>query len=125
AVLLGLAGGLVPWFFCTRVKRWFGYDDTLDVFGVHAVGGTIGSFLTGIFATAEVNPNLNLHLKESIGRALLIEQSKAILVTLFITVVGTAVVAWGVKMIMGLRPSTEAEREGLDVSDHEEKGYIY
>jgi Amt family ammonium transporter len=117
AVLLGLAGGLVPWFFCTRVKRWFGYDDTLDVFGVHAIGGTIGSFLTGIFATAEVNPNLHLHLKETIGRALLIEQSKAIIVTLLISVVGTAVVAWGVKFIMGLRPSTEAEREGLDVSD--------
>jgi Amt family ammonium transporter len=46
-------------------------------------------------------------------------------VTLLISVVGTAVVAWGVKFIMGLRPSTEAEREGLDVSDHEEKGYIY
>jgi len=125
AVLLGLAGGLVPWFFCTRVKRWFGYDDTLDVFGVHAIGGTIGSFLTGIFATAQVNPNLHLHLKEIIGRALLIEQSKAIVVTLLISVVGTATVAWAVKFVMGLRPSTEAEREGLDVSDHEEKGYIY
>lgn len=125
AVLLGVAGGFVPWFFCTRVKRWFGYDDTLDVFGVHAVGGTIGSFLTGIFATAEVNPNLHLHLKEIIGRALLIEQAKAIVVTLLISVVGTAAVAWAVKFVMGLRPSTEAEREGLDVSDHEEKGYIY
>ena len=125
AVLLGVAGGFVPWFFCTRVKRWFGYDDTLDVFGVHAIGGTIGSFLTGIFATAEVNPNLHLHLKEIIGRALLIEQAKAIVVTLLISVVGTAAVAWGVNCVMGLRPSTEAEREGLDVSDHEEKGYIY
>jgi Amt family ammonium transporter len=125
AVLLGVAGGFVPWFFCTRVKRWFGYDDTLDVFGVHAIGGTIGSFLTGIFATAEVNPNLHLHLKEIIGRALLIEQAKAIVVTLLISVVGTAAVAWAVKFVMGLRPSTEAEREGLDVSDHEEKGYIY
>ena len=125
AVLLGVAGGFVPWFFCTRVKRWFGYDDTLDVFGVHAIGGTIGSFLTGIFATAEVNPNLHLHLKEIIGRALLIEQAKAIVVTLLISVVGTAAVAWAVKFVMGLRPSAEAEREGLDVSDHEEKGYIY
>jgi Amt family ammonium transporter len=125
AVLLGVAGGFVPWFFCTRVKRWFGYDDTLDVFGVHAIGGTIGSFLTGIFATAEVNSNLHLHLKEIIGRALLIEQAKAIVVTLLISVVGTAAVAWAVKFVMGLRPSTEAEREGLDVSDHEEKGYIY
>jgi Amt family ammonium transporter len=107
------------------VKRWFGYDDTLDVFGVHAIGGTIGSFLTGIFATAEVNSNLHLHLKEIIGRALLIEQAKAIVVTLLISVVGTAAVAWAVKFVMGLRPSTEAEREGLDVSDHEEKGYIY
>jgi ammonium transporter, Amt family len=125
AVLLGVAGGFVPWFFCTRVKRWFGYDDTLDVFGVHAIGGTLGAFLTGILATAEVNPNLNLNLKDIVGKTLLGEQCKAIGITLLLCVVGTTVVALGVKHLMGLRPSSEAEREGLDVNDHEEKGYIY
>jgi len=125
AVLLGVAGGFVPWFFCTRVKRWFGYDDTLDVFGVHAIGGTLGAFLTGILATAEVNPNLNLNLKDIVGKTLLGEQCKAIGVTLLLCVIGTSVVALVVKHSMGLRPSSEAEREGLDVNDHEEKGYIY
>ena len=125
AVLLGVAGGFVPWFFCTRVKRWFGYDDTLDVFGVHAIGGTLGAFLTGILATAEVNPNLNLNLKDIVGKTLLVEQCKAIGITLLLSVIGTTVVALAVKHLMGLRPSSEAEREGLDVNDHEEKGYIY
>ena len=125
AVLLGVAGGFVPWFFCTRVKRWFGYDDTLDVFGVHAIGGTLGAFLTGILATAEVNPNLNLNLKDIVGKTLLGEQCKAIGITLLLCVIGTTGVALVVKHLMGLRPSSEAEREGLDVNDHEEKGYIY
>jgi Amt family ammonium transporter len=125
AVLLGVAGGFVPWFFCTRVKRWFGYDDTLDVFGVHAIGGTLGAFLTGILATAEVNPNLNLNLKDIVGKTLLVEQCKAIGITLLLCVIGTTGVALVVKHLMGLRPSSEAEREGLDVNDHEEKGYIY
>jgi Amt family ammonium transporter len=125
AVLLGVAGGFVPWFFCTRVKRWFGYDDTLDVFGVHAVGGTLGTFLTGILATAEVNPNLNLNLKDIVGKTLLGEQCKAIAITFLLSVIGTTAVALAVKHLMGLRPSSEAEREGLDVNDHEEKGYIY
>ena len=125
AVLLGVAGGFVPWFFCTRVKRWFGYDDTLDVFGVHAIGGTLGAFLTGILATAEVNPNLNLNLKDIVGKTLLVEQCKAIGITLLLSVIGTTVVALAVKHLMGLRLSSEAEREGLDVNDHEEKGYIY
>ena len=50
AVLIGIAAGLVPWFFCYKVKGWFGYDDALDTFGVHAIGGTLGAFLTGMLA---------------------------------------------------------------------------
>jgi len=52
SVVIGVAAGLVPWFACTRIKKWFGYDDALDTFGVHAVGGTLGAFLTGVLATA-------------------------------------------------------------------------
>ena len=107
------------------MKRWFGYDDTLDVFGVHAIGGTLGAFLTGILATAEVNSNLNLNLKDIVGKTLVGEQCKAIGITLLLCVLGTTGVALVVKHLMGLRPSSEAEREGLDVNDHEEKGYIY
>src|SRR2546429_4634860 len=60
AVIIGIAAGIVPFFACTKLKTWLGYDDALDTFGIHAVGGTLGAFLTGIFATASVNPNLSL-----------------------------------------------------------------
>src|SRR6266480_460142 len=58
AVIIGIAAGLIPWFFCLKVKSWFGYDDALDTFGVHAVGGTMGAFMTGLLASAKANPNL-------------------------------------------------------------------
>ena len=125
AIIIGVAAGLVPWFFCTRVKQWFKYDDALDTFGVHAVGGTLGAFLTGVLATADVNSNLNTNLKDIVGKTLYIEQLKAIALTIVLSVVGTAVIAFVIKALLGLRPSAVAEREGLDVSDHEEKGYIY
>jgi len=125
AVLIGVAAGLVPWFFCTRVKKWFKYDDALDTFGVHAVGGTLGAFLTGVLATTEVNGALSTNLADLLGKSLYLEQIKAILVTLILSIVGTAVIALTIKTLFGLRPTTEEEREGLDVTDHEEKGYIY
>ena len=125
SVIIGVAAGLVPWFFCTRVKKWFKYDDALDTFGVHAVGGTLGAFLTGVLATASVNGNLNTNLKDIIGKSLYIEQLKAIALTIVLSVVATVVIAYAIKALLGLRPTTEEEREGLDVTDHEEKGYIY
>src|SRR5438128_604838 len=60
AVIIGVAAGIVPFFACTKLKSWLGYDDALDTFGIHAVGGTLGAFLTGLLATATVNPNLSL-----------------------------------------------------------------
>src|SRR2546429_2081093 len=60
AILIGLAAGIVPFFACTKLKSWFHYDDALDTFGIHAVGGTLGAFLTGLLATATVNANLAL-----------------------------------------------------------------
>src|SRR5690349_3978540 len=62
AVIIGIAAGLIPWFFCYKVKGWFGYDDALDTFGVHAVGGTLGAFMTGMLARTGANSNLATYL---------------------------------------------------------------
>ncbi len=127
AILIGIAAGVVPFFFCYKVKAWFGYDDALDTFGVHAVGGTMGAFLTGMLARAEVNPNLNLNLKAYVTGAafqpLVFEQVKAILLTLVLAIAGTTVIAYAVKAVLGLRPSTEDEVNGLDIMEHGEEGY--
>jgi ammonium transporter, Amt family len=127
AVLIGIAAGLIPWFFCFKVKAWFGYDDALDTFGVHAVGGTIGAFLTGVLARNSANANLATNLKEYVKdtcmQPLVWEQIKAIALTLVLAVVGTTVIAFIVKAIVGLRPSEEVETIGLDLSEHGEEGY--
>ncbi|HEU5069092.1 MAG TPA: ammonium transporter [Verrucomicrobiae bacterium] len=123
ALIIGIAAGLVPWFFCLKVKSWFGYDDALDTFGVHAVGGTLGALLTGFLATPTVNGNLNTNLKDIVGRTLWLEQLKAIGVTLALAIVGTIVIAYIVKAVIGLRPSAEVETLGLDLAEHGEEGY--
>ena len=64
AVIIGVAAGLVPFFACWKLKNWFSYDDALDTFGVHAVGGTLGAFLTGLLASAKANPNLANNLAD-------------------------------------------------------------
>jgi Amt family ammonium transporter len=127
AVLIGIAAGLVPFFFCFKVKSWFGYDDALDTFGVHAVGGTLGAFLTGVLARNSANANLATNLKDYIKdtafQPLVIEQLKAIALTLVLAVVGTTVIAFALKAVMGLRPTEDVETSGLDVSEHGEEGY--
>ena len=89
------------------------------------MGGTLGALLTGFLATASVNGNLNTNLKDIVGSTLWIEQLKAIGVTIAIAVVGTAVLAYAIKAVMGLRPSAEVEIQGLDLADHGEAGYHY
>ena len=123
AMIIGIAAGLIPFFACYKLKAWFHYDDALDTFGVHAVGGTLGAFLTGILATADVNANLSTNLKDVIGKTLWIEQVKAICVTLALAVVGTVIVAYVVKAIVGLRVEEEVEVAGLDLVEHGEEGY--
>ncbi|HET7535759.1 MAG TPA: ammonium transporter, partial [Candidatus Didemnitutus sp.] len=123
SVIIGFLAAAVPFFFCHKVKAWLKYDDALDTFGVHAIGGTLGAFLTGVLATADVNANLNTNLKTIVGSTLWIEQVKAIGVTLVLSVVGTAVIAYAVKALLGLRPQTEKEQQGLDLADHGEEGY--
>jgi Amt family ammonium transporter len=125
AMWVGLLAGAVPFFACTKVKNFFRYDDALDTFGVHAVGGTLGAFLTGVFATASVNGNLLTNLKDIVGHTLWLEQLKAMGLTIVLSVVSTVIIAYIVKAMIGLRPTVEGEQQGLDLSDHGEEGYIY
>ncbi|HEU5077919.1 MAG TPA: ammonium transporter [Opitutaceae bacterium] len=124
AIIIGILAAIVPYIFVTKVKAMFGYDDALDTFGVHAVGGTLGAFVTGVLATAEVNGNLNTNLKDIVGHTLWLEQLKAIVLTLVLAIVGTAIIAYIVKAIIGLRPTAEIERQGLDINEHGEEGYV-
>jgi Amt family ammonium transporter len=127
AIAIGIAAGIIPWFFCFKIKSWFGYDDALDTFGVHAVGGTLGALMTGFLARNVANPNLATNLKDKVTdtlfQPLVWEQIKAIGVTLALAVIGTLVIALVVKAVIGLRPSEETETVGLDLSEHGEEGY--
>ncbi|HJT82440.1 MAG TPA: ammonium transporter [Chthoniobacterales bacterium] len=120
AVLIGIAGGAVPFFACTKLKSWLGYDDALDTFGVHAVGGTLGSLLTGIFATASVNPNVS----KLAGHVLWIEQLKTVGITIAFAVIGSTIIGLLVNAVIGLRIPPEVERQGLDINEHGEEGYM-
>src|SRR5213083_1262832 len=113
AVIIGIAAGIVPFFACTKLKTWLGYDDALDTFGIHAVGGTLGAFLTGVFATASVNSNLT----KLAGRALWFEQLKAIAITIALAITATLVIGWLVNVAIGLRIGPDKERQGLDIHE--------
>jgi ammonium transporter, Amt family len=130
AVIIGILAGAVPFFACTRLKSWFHYDDALDTFGVHAVGGTLGAFLTGFLATVTVNSNLagpaamQNGLAKIVGHMLWLEQLKAIVITIALALIGTCVIALVVRAAIGLRITPEIERQGLDINLHGEEGYI-
>jgi len=119
AMLMAVAAGIVPFFAVVYMKKMFGYDDALDTFGVHGVGGTMGAILTGVFASAEANP-----VVEGLKAGLVMNQLKAALVTVVLSVVATAVIALVIKFTIGLRPTPESESQGLDTTDHGEEGYL-
>jgi Amt family ammonium transporter len=123
AVGIGVLAGVVPFLACTKLKAFFKYDDALDTFGVHGVGGTMGALVTGFFATPDVNPNLNTNLAGIVGKTLWIEQLKAMGLTLALSVVATTVLGFALKALLGLRPAIDAEEQGLDDADHGEAGY--
>ena len=123
AVIIGVLAGIVPYFACTKLKQMLKYDDALDTFGVHGVGGSLGALLTGLLATAEANGNLNTNLSQIVGKTLWIEQLKAMGVTVGLVLIGTATLAYTIKAIFGLRPSADNEEQGLDIIDHGEAGY--
>jgi Amt family ammonium transporter len=130
AVTIGVVAGIVPFFACTKLKSWFHYDDALDTFGVHAVGGTLGAFLTGLLATATVNSNLagtpatQNGLGKILGHFLWLEQLKAIAVTILLACLASFIIGAIVKAVIGLRIAPEIERQGLDINEHGEEGYM-
>ena len=122
SIVFGLLGGLIPFLAVAYLKKALGYDDALDTFGVHGVGGLLGAILTGVFANGEVN-GLVAGLKAE-GVNLVAEQLKAVVVTAIWSVVATIIIAFVVKALVGLRAASEVESAGLDVSEHGEEGYI-
>lgn len=130
AVIIGILAGAIPYLACTKLKNALGYDDALDTFGVHGVGGTLGALLTGILATEKVNPNLVGAAAQQNGLAaavtnhtLWVHQLKAIGVTVVLAVGMTLIIGLIVKALVGLRAAPEVEVEGLDLSEHGETAY--
>jgi ammonium transporter, Amt family len=126
ALVIGVAAGVVCFYACTAIKSRFHYDDTLDVFGVHGVGGTLGALLTGVFATRAVNDVSHgnpLGLLE--GGSALKGQAIATTVTWVFAIVATFVILKILDATMGLRVSQQQEIQGLDISQHGEEGYIF
>ena len=132
ALAIGLAAGIVCYFMVAKVKARFGYDDSLDAFGVHGAGGTLGAMLTGIFASSAVNPIF----KDAQGRVLssgllegnahqLLNQAVGVGIAWVLAVVGTLIILKLVDMTMGLRVPDEQEIQGLDLSQHGEEGYYW
>lgn len=122
AVIIGVLAGVVPFLACSYLKRMLGYDDALDTFGVHGVGGTMGAIVTGIFADEKANPVLGKGGMDLLP-GLLGNQLKAVAITIVWSVVATAILAFIVKAVVGLRPSEETEISGLDLAEHGEEGY--
>jgi len=132
ALLIGAAAGIVCYFMVVAVKAKFGYDDSLDAFGVHGAGGTLGAILTGIFATNVVNDSF----KDSAGKLIplglvdgkasqVLNQLIGVGISWAIAIVGTIVILKICDLTVGVRVSKDAEIEGLDVSQHGEEGYIF
>ena len=120
AVIIGVLAGAIPYMTVSLLKPKLKYDDALDTFGVHAVGGTMGALLTGLLATKEVNA----YLKDDLLASLFRSQLVAVVLTIVLACVATAVIALALKGVMGLRASPEVESTGLDVSEHGEEAYI-
>jgi ammonium transporter, Amt family len=120
AVIIGVAAGSVPYFAVSALKPALGYDDALDTFGVHAIGGTLGALLTGLLATKAANANL----KDALLSTLFVSQVKAVLVTLVLATVATFIIGIILKLVMGLRVSPEVESVGMDLSEHGEEAYM-
>jgi ammonium transporter, Amt family len=130
AIVLGIVAGFVCVFFCSAIKNSFGYDDALDVFGVHCVGGIIGAIGTGFLAAPLLGgTGVFDYTTGKVGDydmvAQVITQCKAVALTLIWSGVGSAVLFLVVKAVIGLRPGTDQEREGLDLVDHGERAYNY
>ncbi len=132
ALVIGLFAGIFCYAMVAKVKARFGYDDSLDAFGVHGAGGTIGALLTGVFASSAVNPifhnaqgaTLASGLLEGNWRQLL-NQAVGVAIAWALAIVGTLVILKIVELTVGLRVSEEHEIQGLDLTQHGEEGYYW
>lgn len=127
AIAMGVAAGVVCYFACTTLKSKLKYDDSLDAFGVHGVGGILGAILTGVFATRAVYPGANgnpLGLIDG-NASLLFGQIAAVLVTIVYALVVSIVLLKIIDSILGLRVEKDSEAQGLDLTQHGEDGYLF
>ncbi len=122
AIIMGLAVGVVCFVMVAIVKNMLGYDDALDAFGVHGIGGTLGAILTGVFADKTINSALNL---DKGNMAQTMNQAIGVAIAWGLAIVGTIIILKIVDIAVGVRVSREEEIEGLDLSQHGEDGYSY
>jgi Amt family ammonium transporter len=121
AIIIGLVAGVVPYFAVAVLKHKLGYDDALDVFGIHGVAGILGAILTGVFADPSINEAGKGLLYGNPGQVLI--QALAVVITIIYDAIATFVILMVAKALTGLRVSPEEEIAGLDSSQHREKAY--
>jgi Amt family ammonium transporter len=132
ALVIGAVAGIFCYTMVAKVKARFGYDDSLDAFGVHGAGGTVGALLTGVFASSLVNPIF----KDAQGNALasgliegnghqIVNQLMGVVIAWVLAIVGTLVILKVVDVVVGLRVPDDHEVQGLDLSQHGEEGYYW
>ncbi len=131
AVIIGVLAAVLPYLAVTKLKPLLKYDDALDTFGVHAVGGTLGAIITGVLVDSGVNSNLVTDVTKKNGLAdkianhgAWLSQIEAAAITLVLAVVATVIIGYITKFTVGLRPTAEGEDQGLDITDHGEEGYV-
>ncbi len=127
ALVIGAVGAIGCYIAVAVVKAKFGYDDSLDAFGVHGIGGTLGALLTGVFATVAVNPNGadGIFYDPAGGGKLLAAQAVAAGITWVLAIVGSFILLKLIDLTIGLRLSQKDEIAGLDLAEHGEEGYIF
>jgi Amt family ammonium transporter len=132
AIAIGLVAGAFCFWMVAKVKSRLGYDDSLDAFGIHGAGGTLGALLTGVFATSAVNPIF----KDAQGNALasglfegnayqLLNQLVGVVIAWLIAIIGTLIILKIVDVVIGLRVPEDDEVQGLDLTQHGEEGYSW
>jgi ammonium transporter, Amt family len=120
AIVLGVMAGLICLWSVAGLKKMLGYDDSLDVFGVHAVGGILGAIMTGVL----VSPDLGgTGIDDYTMGGQVVKQITGVVITVLWSGVVSLIIFLGLKYTIGLRPSEEVEREGLDTTEHGERAY--
>jgi Amt family ammonium transporter len=127
AMLIGAIAGVFCYLMVTAVKRKFGYDDSLDAFGVHGAGGTLGAILTGVFATKEINDVWSGKAMGAVdgNASQILNQLGSVAITWVLAAIGTFIILKIVDAIIGVRVDEQQEIEGLDLSMHGEEGYNF